>query len=147
MSQTVSFTGKEIQVLSTHAFMFPKVLADDFEAEELCKSATSRIVSFCFERERGNSRMTFLSQYHRANTLTHKPLLHLKEKTLREQKQTGEGERTEEEDGRAQMKSSGGAQFTEAALNQPITVKENISWCVSFPREEERMKGEEGKCI
>lgn len=95
--------------------------------------------------------MMFLSQYHRASTLTHKPLLHLKEKKLREQKQTGEGERTEEEeeeeDGRAQMKSSGGAQFTEAALNQPITVKENISWCVSSPREEERMKGEEGKCI
>lgn len=47
------------------------------------------------------------------------------------------------------MKSSGGggAQFTEAALNQPITVKENISWCVSSPHKEERMKGEEGKCI
>lgn len=41
----------------------------------------------------------------------------------------------------------GGAQFTEAALNQPITVKENISWCVSSPRGEERMKGEEGECI
>lgn len=26
-----------------------------------------------------------------------------------------------------------GAQFTEAALNQPITVKENISWCVFLP--------------
>lgn len=42
------------------------------------------------------------------------------------------------------MKSSGtggGAQFTEAALNQPITVKENISWCVFLPHtEEERMK-------
>lgn len=50
------------------------------------------------------------------------------------------------------MKSSGetgkgGAQFTEAALNQPITVKENISWCVSSLNKEERMKGEEGECI
>lgn len=51
------------------------------------------------------------------------------------------------------MKSSGeigkggGAQFTEAALNQPITVKENISWCVSSLHKEERMKGEEGECI
>lgn len=31
----------------------------------------------------------------------------------------------------------GGAQFTEAALNQPITVKENISWCVSSLRKTE----------
>lgn len=31
----------------------------------------------------------------------------------------------------------GGAQFTEAALNQPITVKENISWCVSSLRKKE----------
>lgn len=41
---------------------------------------------------------------------------------------------TEEDDGRVMMKSSGGgkgAQFDEAALNQPITVKENVSWCVS----------------
>lgn len=30
-----------------------------------------------------------------------------------------------------------GAQFTEAALNQPITVKENISWCVSSLRKKE----------
>lgn len=127
--------------------MFPKVLADDFEAEELCNPPQAG--SYLLVLKRGNSRTVFVSQYHRASTLTHKPLLHLKEKTLREEKQTGEGERTEEEeeDGRAQMKSSGGAQFTEAALNQPITVKENISWCVSFPREEERMKGEEGKCI
>lgn len=41
----------------------------------------------------------------------------------------------------------GGAQFTEAALNQPITVKENISWCDSSLHKEERMKGEEGECI
>lgn len=50
-----------------------------------------------------------LSQYHPASTLTHKPLLHFEEKKLRERKQTREGQRTEEgEDGRAEMKSSGG---------------------------------------
>lgn len=67
--------------------MFPKVLADDFEAEELCNPPQAG--SYLFVLKRGNSRTVSLSQYHRASTLTHKPLLHLKEKTLREQKQTG----------------------------------------------------------
>lgn len=56
-----------------------------------------------------NSLAVSLSQYHPANTLTHKPLLHFEEKKLRQQKANeGRGVRTEEEeDGRAQMKSSG----------------------------------------
>lgn len=85
-------------------------------------------------------------------TLSHRNLHFTLEKNkIRERKQTREGERTEEEkDGESadeEQWGGGRAQFTEAALNQPITVKENISWCVSSPREEERMKGEEGKCI
>lgn len=58
----------------------------------------------------------------------------LKKTRSRAEKQEHGVERENEEDGRVIMKSSGGgkgAQFDEAALNQPITVKENVSWCVS----------------
>lgn len=49
--------------------------------------------------------------------------------------------------GGCRVRRDGGAQFTEAAFNQPVTVKENNSWCISSLYKEERMKGEEGKCI
>lgn len=131
--------------------MFSEVSADDFDPELLFKSATIRLRSFLFSREETLLVTLSLSQYHPADTLAQKPLLHFGENKFRERKQTREGERTEEEkDGESadeEHRGGGRAQFTEAALNQPITVKENISWCVSSPLEEERMKGEEGKCI
>lgn len=87
-------------------------------------------------------------------TLSHKPLLHFEEKKLKRAKANEERRERENRGGggwqSADEEQWGGgvrAQFTEAALNQPITVKENISWCVSSPHEEERMKGEEGECI
>lgn len=118
--------------------MFPKVLVNDFDPEGLLfKSATSR--SFlkcfcCFESHRGNSLGTYLSQYHLATTPRHNSLLHFEENKIKSGKAGTWGRGENEEDGRVIMKSSGGgkgAQFDEAALNQPITVKENVSWCVS----------------
>lgn len=98
--------------------MFSKVLADDFDPEGLYNppQAESYLLSF----KRGNSLTASLTQYHPANTLTHKPLLHFEEKVKRAKANKGnENElREEKEDGRVQIKSSGGgwAQFNQAAL-------------------------------
>lgn len=72
--------------------MFSKVLADDFDPEGLLNPPQAE--SYLLRFKRGNSLTTSLTQYHPANTLTHKPLLHFEEK-LREKKQTRKGERTE----------------------------------------------------
>lgn len=144
------------------------MLGNDFDPDGLVKSATSIIFLSFFASSffflRGNSLTIRLGQYHLTSTLPHKSLLHFEEKKFRESESNrGKEGESEEEDGRVKMKSSGegkggswrkggkggreGAQFTKAALNQPITVKENISWCISSPHEEKRMKGEEGECI
>lgn len=46
---------------------------------------------------------------------------------------------TEREEGEDEEQWGNGTQFNKAASNQPITVKENISWCVSSnkPRKKE----------
>lgn len=59
----------------------------------------------------------------------------------------------EEEDGRGKMKSSvegwvWGDSLTKAAFIQPITVKENISWCISsLHKKKKEWKARRVKCI
>lgn len=147
---TVNLKGREIQICS-HAFMLPKVLVDDFDSDGLEQNQICVCVCACTPLKENDSPVT-LSQYHAPTLCTHKPSLHREEVKRAE----ANGERGGEPSRRGWRGAAeeqcvcvgGGAQFTEAALNQPITVKENISWCVSSPdEEEERTKGEEGECI
>lgn len=97
-SQTVNFREKKYRHVQTCIYV-NKSAGRRFWSWGTCYSATSRIVSF-------KSYSMPRSQYHHTNTFTHKPQVLFDGKKLREQKQTRE--RIEEEDGRAQMKSSGG---------------------------------------
>lgn len=86
------------------------------------------------------------SQHHPADTLTRDITCFEGKRKVNRAKVKKKGKELEE-DGRVKSSGEIGAQFTEAALNQPITVKENISWCISSFHKEERMKGEESECI
>lgn len=97
----MNFKGKEIQFLSTHAFMLTKVLADDFfYPEGHFNPPTSRVVSFFYFEERKQSYNVAQSNII-LPTLSHKPLLHFEEKKLKRAK--ANEERREREPRRRRM--------------------------------------------
>lgn len=82
--------GKEIQVVSTHAFMLLKVLSDDIEPEGHFNWPQPESCVFIFKR--ANSLQVSLRQHHHANTLTHKLKLHFEGKKLRAEANEGRRE-------------------------------------------------------